>query len=166
MVSIVYGRPVDDLRAVADGQVVCDRDGFTMRDAVPVKVAGPRRPGPHARAGTGLHEVDGCHAAEVMPLAVAGKIPLVSSPAHLAGLRPLAHETVDGPGVDELAGLLGSARNLGIALGDVNDFDAELTRELAPLDPGGGLTGIHLGVGGNIEQRLLHEVRHEPRVGA
>src|SRR5690242_12526137 len=105
MVGIVHGRAVHDLRAVANRQIVRYRDGLAMSDAEAVKVASPRRPCAYAGAGARLHEVDGRHATEVVPLAVAGEIPLVSAPAHLARLRPLAHEAVDRPGVDEFAGL-------------------------------------------------------------
>src|SRR6185437_7352838 len=162
----MHRRPINDLGTVANGQVVRDRDGLAMRDAIAMKVAGPWRPGPHARAGSRLHEVYGGHATEVVPFAGAGEVAFVRSPAHLAGLRALAHEPVDGPGVDELAGLLGHARDLGVALRDVNDLDAQLARELAPFAAGSGLAGVHLRVGGDIEQRLLDEMRYEPRVGA
>src|SRR6185437_8714296 len=158
MVSVMHRRTVYDLRAIADGQVVRHRDGLAMRDAEAMEVPCPRCPRAHARSGAWLHEINGGHAAEVVALAVAGEITLVSSPAHLARLTALAHEAVDRPGVDELAGLLGHARALGVALGDVNDLHTELTGELAPVGPRGGLAGIHLGVGGNVEQRLLDEM--------
>src|SRR5581483_4424208 len=99
---------------------------FAMGDTEAVEVAGLRRPGAHPGAGPRLHEIDGREAAEVMALAIAWKIPLVGTPAHLARLRAFADKAVDRPGVDELARLLGHVRDLAIALGDVDDLYPEL----------------------------------------
>ncbi len=137
-----------------------------MRDAEAMKMAGARCPGAHAGTGAGLHQVDRRQAAEVMALAVARKVALVRAPAHLTRLRALADEALDRPGVDEFARLLRLGRDLRVALGDVDDLHAEAAGQLAPFGARAGLAGLHLGVGGDVQQRLLHEVRHQPRVGA
>ena len=91
-----------------------------------------RRPGAHARARARLHQVDRRQAAEIVALAVAREVALVRAPAQLGRLRALADEAVHRPGVDELARLLGLVGDLRVALGDVDDLDAELARERRP----------------------------------
>jgi hypothetical protein len=54
---------------------------------------------------------------------------LMRAPAELGRLHAFGDEAVDRPGVDELARLFRDARDLGIALGDMDDFDAELARK-------------------------------------
>src|SRR5882757_10063065 len=123
-----------------------------------------RSPRAHTCSGARLHQVNRRHAAEVVPLAVAGEVTLMSAPTHLGRLRALAHEAVDRPGVDELANLLRNVGRLRVALGDVYDLDAEPVREVAPVAAGSWVTCIDLRVGGDVEKRLLDEMGHQPRI--
>ena len=131
-----------------------------------VEVACLRRPGPHARRAAGLRQVDRALAAEVVLAAVAREVPLVRSPAELGRLASLAHEAVDRPGVHELARHLRAVRHLRVALRDVDDLDPERLRERCPLLALLRVARFVAGVLGDVQQRLLHEVRHEPRVRA
>ena len=166
VIGVVHRRPVGHLRPFAHREIVGDRDRLAVGDAEPVEVPGERRPGAHAGGRTRLRQVNRRQAAGVMALAVARKVALMRSPPHLSRLRALAHEAVDRPGVHELAGLLGDVGELGIALGDVHHLDAQPPRQLAPFGARGGCGGLDPGIGGDVNQRLLHEVRHQPRVGA
>ena len=127
---------------------------------------GLRRPGAHARGRAGLHQVDSRAGAEVVALAVAREVLLVRAPAELGGLLAFADEAVHRPGVDEFVDLLRLRGQLRVALGDVDHLDAELARELPPLLARLGAAGVDAGVVGDVEQRLLDEVRHQARVGA
>src|SRR6267142_274528 len=135
-----------------------------MSNAKPMEIARTRRPGTHPCGRTRLHEIDRRHATEVMPLAVAREILLVRAPAHLTRLAALADESIDRPGVDELAGLLGDGSHLVVAFGDVHHLDTELSGKLAPLRPRLRVPRVHTGIGRNVEYRLLGEVRDEPRI--
>ena len=88
------------------------------------------------------------------------------APAELGGLAALADESVHRPGVDEFARHLGPVRNLGIALRDVDDLDAEIHRELGPLFAGRGFGRVVARVRRDVDKRLLDEMRYEARVGA
>ncbi len=83
------------------------------------------------------------------------------APTHLARLRALTHEAVDGPCVDELARFLGNPGDLGVALGDVHHFDAQPPGQIAPVAARGRIPRIDVGVRGDIQECLLHEVGHE-----
>src|SRR3546814_6536310 len=78
-----------------------------------------RRPGAHPGRGARPFEIDRGAAAEVVPAPVRGQLLLVAAPAELSRLAALADEAVDRPGVDELADLLRTGGDLGVALGDV-----------------------------------------------
>jgi hypothetical protein len=132
----------------------------------PWKWPGHRRPGAHARAGARLHQVDGAAAAEVVLLAVARPVLLVRAPAELGRLAAFADEAVHRPGVDELVAPSGGTGDLRVALGDVDHLDAELVRERAHSSRVFGVAVLDAGVGGDVEQRLLDEVRDEAGVGA
>ena len=90
----------------------------------------------------------------------------MGAPAHLGGLAALRDEAVDRPGVDELADLLGLPGDLGVALGDMDHAHAEVACQLAPALPSGGLHRAQAGVLGEVDQRLLHEMRDQAGVGA
>src|SRR5256885_10440038 len=102
-------------------------------------MSGPRSPGAHARGRAGLHEVDRATAAEMVALAVGREVLLVRAPAELRGLLAFAHESIHRPGVDEFVELLRLRRELRVALGNVNDLDPELARELTPVLPRFGI---------------------------
>ena len=90
----------------------------------------------------------------------------MGAPAHLGRLAALRDEAVDRPGVDELADLLGLLGDLGVALGDVDHLDAEIARQLAPALAGGRLHRAQAGILGEVDQRLLDEMRDQAGVGA
>ena len=48
----------------------------------------------------------------------------------------------------------------------MDDLDAELVRERGPSLSRRGIACIDTGIGGDVEQRLLHEVRHEAGIRA
>ena len=137
-----------------------------MRDQKAVIGAFERRPAAHPRAGPGLQQVDRRPAAEIVPPAVRREMPLVRAPAQLGRLRAFADEAVDRPGVDELAGLLRDRRDLRVALGDMDRLDAEPLGEARPAGAVGRRLDRRVGVAGEVEQRLLDEMRDEAGIGA
>ena len=106
-----------------------------------------------------------------MTPAIRREMPFMGAPAELRRLRALADKAVDRPGVDELARLLRRHRHLGIALGDVDGLDAEALGETRPLAAAAGNAGAESRVAGEVEageveERLLDEMRDETRIGA
>src|SRR5580692_8191469 len=91
---------------------------------------------------------------------------LMRAPAELGRLRALTEEPVDRPGVDELARRFRYRGNLIIALGDVDGFNPETLGELTPAGAIDRHRGGWVGLAGEIDERLLDEVRHEPGIGA
>src|SRR5215208_894104 len=135
-----------------------------MRDAEPVEMAGHRGPGAHSRAGAWLHQINSGQGTCILPLAIPREVLFVRAPAELARLRPFAHEAIHRPGVDEFVGFLRDLRRLGIALRDMDDFDAEFARELAPLRPGPGIGAFDTSIRRDVEQSLFDEMRDETRI--
>src|SRR4030095_5690995 len=136
------------------------------RDQEAVEVARLGCPGAHARRAARLRELDRALAPEVVLAAVAREVVLVRAPSELRGLAALTHQSVHGPGVNELPRHLRPARDLRVALGDVDDLDAERRGEVRPVLTALRLARLVAGVLGYVEQRLLHEVRYEARVRA
>src|SRR5882757_10629875 len=122
-----------------------------------MKVPGFGSPRTNARTGAGAIQVYGTTGSGLMPSAVRGKMLLVSAPSEFGRLRTFADETVDRPGVDELVHLLRHVGHLGVALGDMNDFDAKPVGQLCPVRSSGRHTGIDVAVLGDVQQCLLHE---------
>src|SRR6202051_3793103 len=91
---------------------------------------------------------------------------LMGAPAEFGGLSALAHEAVDRPGIDELIRRLRHVRHLGVALGDMHDLDAKSPRERSPRLAAAGLSHIHPGIFGDVEQGLLSQVRNQARIRA
>src|ERR1700722_15522429 len=89
-------------------------------------------PGAHPRTRARAIQVDRAARSLRMPSAVRGEVLLMRAPAEFGGLSAFADEAVHGPGVDELVGLLRHIRDLGIALGDVNDLDPESLCQFGP----------------------------------
>ena len=166
VIGVMHGRAVDHTVAITDGEVVGDRDRLTVRDEEAVEMPGARRPGTHPRRSARLRQEDGGSATEVVAVAISREMPLVGAPTEFGGLAALAHEAVHRPGVDELARTLAHRRDLRIALGDVDDLDAEGVREPCPILARVRVTRSDAGVGGDVEQRLFHEVGHQTRIGA
>ena len=129
-------------------------------------MAGQRRPGAHARGGARLRQVDRRATTEVMTLAVTREILFMGAPAQLRRLLAFGHEAIDRPGVDELVGLLGNAGHLRVALGHMHDLHADAAGQLGPLLARGGFGRLQLRIAGQLQQRLLDEVRDQARVGA
>ena len=125
-----------------------------------------RRPGAHPRRGARLRQVDGGIAAEIMPARVGRHCFLVRAPTELRRLQALGAKALDRPGVDEHVARLRITRALGVALGDVDAFDAGALHQSRPVGAGVGLVESEAGRGGDVEQRLLDEPRHHPRIGA
>src|SRR6202041_1118807 len=96
--------------------------------------------------------------------AIRREVPLMRAPTEFGGLSPLADEAVNGPGIDELVGSLRHIRHLGVALGDMHDLDAESLRELGPRLAAARPADIDAGIFGDVEQGLLHQMRHQARV--
>src|SRR5215510_14119615 len=98
----------------------------------------------------------------------------MGAPSHLGRGCPLLAKSFHAPGIDELVYLLGFIGNLRIALAAVNDFDAELVRQMIEL--------LRLGVVGdffclraaelavrqslmsNVQKRLFSKMTDESRV--
>src|SRR6185312_2632536 len=115
-------------------------------------------PAAHARRGAGAQQVDGAAAAELMAGAIGRQMALMAAPAELGWLRPLADEALDRPGVDELVPPFRPRRDLRVALGDMDDADAEPMRELAPFAARLGLGHRGAGVARDGEQRFLDQM--------
>src|SRR6516164_2988425 len=139
----MHGRPIDGLAVAAHCQVIRDRDGFAMRDEEAVIGPLERRPAAHPHRGARTQEVDRRTAAEFMARPIGREMPLMRAPAELAWLAAFAAEAADRPGVDELADTLGDIRDLRVALGDMDDLDAEPMRERRPA----------VAIGGNLLRR-------------
>ncbi len=58
VIGVMDRRAIRHLRALANRQVVGDRDRFAMRDAEAMEMPGRGSPGAHARCRAGLHQVD------------------------------------------------------------------------------------------------------------
>src|SRR4051812_32679455 len=91
---------------------------------------------------------------------------LVASPSELSGLLSLLDVSLDGPSVDELLIVLDdSAGSLGVALGDVDGLDVELLGKVSPLSASLRHGDGHVGILGDVQQSLLHEVGNQTGVG-
>ena len=88
------------------------------------------------------------------------------APSELGRLAAFADEAVDRPGIDELARASADAAHLRVALGDMDDLYIETTRESGPLRVVGRHDGVDASIAGDVEQRLLDEVRNDAGVGA
>ena len=166
MIGIVGRRTVNDLAVLTHRVIVGKRDCLGMRDQKAVEMARRRRPGAHPRTRSGPVEIDGAARARLVSAAIRRKMPLVRAPAEFGGLGPLAHEAVDRPGVDEFVGRLRHVRDLGVAFRDVHHLHAQPLSQRSPIAAAGRHRALHAGIGRNIEQRLLHQMRDQARVGA
>ena len=166
VIGVVAGRPVDDLAAVAQREVVGDRDRLVVGDQEAVLRARGRRPRAHPRVGARLQQVDRGAAAGLVLAAVRRHPFLVRAPAELGRLHALRQEALDRPGVDEDVHRLRALGALGVALGDVDALDADLLGEPAPVLAGLRLAELELEIARDVEQRLLDEPRHHARIGA
>ena len=88
------------------------------------------------------------------------------APAEFGRLQALGDEALHRPGIDEGVHRLRLLGALGVALGDMDALDAGLLGEPAPLLAGLRLLELEADVAGDIEQRLLDEPGHHPRIGA
>ena len=88
------------------------------------------------------------------------------APADFRRLEALRAEAFYRPGVDEHAARFGFARALGVALGDVDAFDAGALHQPRPVVAGLGLLDLQADLGGDVEQCLLDEPRHHSGIGA
>ncbi len=137
-----------------------------MGDQEAVERAFLRRPGAHAYGGAGAQEVDRRVAAEIVPARVGRQDLLVRSPAKLGRLTAFADEAVDRPGVHELAAAFAEAGDLGVAFGDVDGFHAQRARQRRPALAGCRRRRGLAGVAGDVEHRLLDEMRDQAGIGA
>ena len=90
----------------------------------------------------------------------------VRAPAQLRGLQAFGAKALDRPGIDEHAARLRIARALGVALGDVDAFDAGTLHQPRPVLARLRLVEGEAEFGGDVEQRLLDEPRHHSGIGA
>src|ERR1035441_9903685 len=137
-----------------------------MRDQKAVKMSGVRRPCAYPGTRARARQVNGAARPHLVAAAVRRKMFLVRAPAEFGGLSPFADEAVHRPGVDEFIRLLGYIGDLGVALRDMHDLDAELLCESRPSLAARRHAGIHSRVLGNIEQGLLDQVRHQAWIRA
>ena len=125
-----------------------------------------RCPRAHARAGTRTVEVDGRLAAFALTTSISRKMALVAAPSEFRRLAALAHEALDRPGVDEFPRLLARMRHLRVAFRDMNHFDTEFLGKRGPGSAGIRHFSAATKAFADIEQRMLHEMRYQPRIGA
>ena len=91
---------------------------------------------------------------------------LMGAPAEFGRLHAFGQEALHRPGVDEHVHRLRLLGALGVALGDVDAFDAGLLGKLAPFLARLRLLELEADVLGDIEQRLLDEPGHHAGIGA
>ena len=123
-------------------------------------------PGAHAGVGAGLQQIDRRSAAVMVAAAIVRHPCLMGAPAEFGRLHALGNKTLHRPGVHEHVHRLRLLGALGVALGDMDAFDAELVGELAPAFATLRLVERRVGVAGDVEQRLLDEPRHHAGIGA
>ena len=87
VIGVVAGRPIDRFAALAQREVVGDRDRLVVRDQEAVLRLGRRRPRAHARICAGLQQIDRRAAAGLMP---ARRLPASISRACPSRVRPAA----------------------------------------------------------------------------
>ena len=167
MIGVVDRRPIRDLAIVCpQRQMVRNRDRFAMRDQESVIRAFERRPAANARCGAGTIEKYGRVASEAVTRGIDGKEAFMAAPSHFARLHGFTDESVDRPGVDELATLLALGTNLRIALGDVYDLDFQRLRQRRPVLVARRLREFELVVRRHVDECLLDEYRREAGVRA
>src|ERR1700675_633816 len=123
-----------------------------MRDQESVEMPRLRSPGADPGARAGPVQIDRAARALLVPSAVRREMLLVRAPAELGRLSPFADEAVDRPGIDELVRNLGHIGDLRVALGDMDDLDAEGLGKLGPGLAVGGRARINARVLGDVEQ--------------
>src|SRR5471032_3384956 len=101
-----------------------------------------------------------------MLVAVARHPFLVRAPAELGWLHALGDEALNRPGIDEDILGLRPLADLGVALGDVDALDAGLLGKLTPFLARLRLLELETDILGDVDQRLLDEPGHHPRIGA
>ena len=136
-----------------------------MGDEKAVERALQRRPGPHAGGGAGARQIDRRAAAEIVtprhrPGSAVSCVPQPSS----AGWQPSPTK----PSIDQVLtnspGCLGDVGDLRVALGDVDDLDAEVAAPGSPSSARSvGAAVSTPGVAGDVQQRLLDEMRDQAR---
>src|SRR5438045_9539506 len=80
-------------------------------------------------------------------------------PAEFGGLRALADKSVDRPGIDEFARLLGHGRDLRIALRDMDHLDADRIGKVGPFAAGRGDCVLQSSIPCQFDQSLFYEMR-------
>ena len=88
------------------------------------------------------------------------------TPAQLGRLATLAHETIDRPGVHELALALAVTGDLGVPLGDVDRLHPQRLRQRRPTFARCRHGGFPASVAGDVQHRLLDEMGNQTRIGA
>ena len=166
VIGVVAGRPIDRLAALAQREVVGDRDRLVVRDQEAVLRLRRRRPRAHARIGAGLQQIDRRTAAGLVLAAVRRHPFFVRAPAELGRLQAFRDEAFDRPGVDEDVHRLWLLGALGVALGDVDALDAGLLGQPRPFLARLRLLELEAEIGGDVQQRLLDEPRHHAGIGA
>src|SRR5450631_317251 len=119
-----------------------------MSDQKSVEVPRLGSPGPNPGACAGTIQVDRTTGAPLVTPAVRREMLLMRAPAEFGRLGAFADEAVDRPRIDEFVGGLRHSRDLSIALGDVNDLDAEVAAQFGPGLAAAGDCRIHSGIFG------------------
>jgi len=169
-------------RAVLRGAVVVPH-GEVVAHRVRLAVANyhaenfsARHPRAHPRLHARLRDRDlVARAVVVVHVRVVRQPALVRAPAHLGGRHAFFVEALDRPGVHELVDALGLARDLGVALADVDDLGARQHGEGVEAPFGERTLDELRAVAGllvfqqrsrDFGERALGEVADEARVGA
>src|SRR5580692_10091251 len=98
--------------------------------------------------------------------AVLRQLLLVRAPAELGRLHPFGEEALDRPGIDEDLDRLRLLGTLGVALGDMDAFDAEALGKLAPVFARLRFLDLQVEIARDIEERLLDEPGHHAGISA
>jgi hypothetical protein len=165
VVGVVNRRPVNRLAVFAHREMVGDGDRFAVRDQESMVRAFQRRPAAHARGRAGPVEVNRGIAAVTVAFGARRPLFLMRAPAQFRRLQPFGNKAIDRPCVDEFAALLAAPRHLRVALGNVDDPDAQPPRQVGPVLMAGWPGELKPGIDGQVPQSLFHEGRRKARVG-
>ena len=86
------------------------------------------------------------------------------TPPQLSRLKPFSHKAINRPCIHKLIYTFGDIRHLCITFSDVYDFHAQLLGQGSPLLTGNWQIDGHTRISSNVQQRLLDQIRNEPRI--
>ena len=172
-VGVMHRRAVHGLAVLPDGELVGDGERLAVADdhALDVPV---RHPGADPGVDAHARDADLVLRAVLVLEGVLRELLFMRAPAELGGRGAFLAEALDAPGVHKLVHLLRQVCDLRVALGAVDDLDAQGAGQVIELtgaaELGDVFRGATLGflVGNqlpaDVDQALLDEMRDEPGI--